>query len=81
MKDPWKAGALVGSAVGLIASTAIMYIAWDHNAQGEIHNEDGVSWGYWLLIGFSWFVPVSAFLSLVVGGLFALVSRVRSGAA
>lgn len=82
MGSPWRAGVLLGSAVGLMVAAVIMYIAWDHNAQGEIHNEFGVSWGYWLLIGLSWFVPVAAASSLVLGGLFAWFSRLgRRGAA
>ena len=77
MRSPWKAGALLGSAAGLIVAAVIMYIAWDHNAQGEIHNEFGISWGYWFRLGLSWFVPVAAFLSLVLGSVLAFVSRVR----
>jgi len=77
MRAPWKTGALVGSAIGLIVAVAIMYVAWDHNAQGEIHNKTGVNWGYWLLIGAGWFVPAAALLSLLLGSLLALVSRLR----
>ena len=77
MRAPWKTGVLLGSAIGLVVAIIIMSVAWDHNAQGEIHNENGVSWGYWLLIGASWFVPVAASLSLVLGSLLALVSRLR----
>ena len=77
MESPWKAGVLLGSALGLAVAGVVMYIAWDHNAQGEIHNDLGVSWGYWFLIGVSWFAPVAAALSLVLGGVFALLSRLR----
>jgi hypothetical protein len=75
VRSPWRTGALLGSTVALIVSAVIMYIAWDHNAQGEIHGESGISWGYWLLIGLTWFVPVAASLSLVLGGLLAFFSR------
>lgn len=77
MRSPWKTGGLLGSGVGLVVAALVMYIAWDHNAQGEIHNESGVGWSYWLLMGLGWFVPVAGSLSLVLGGLLALVSRVR----
>ena len=78
MRTPWKTGVLLGSAIGLIVATTIMYVAWEHNAQGEIHNEAGISWGHWLLIGTGWFVLVAAPLSLVFGSLLALVSNLRS---
>jgi hypothetical protein len=55
----------------------MMYIAWDHNAQGEIHNEFGVSWGYWLGLGLGWFVPVAVPASAVVGSTLSLVAYVR----
>ena len=72
-----RRGALLGSAIGLAVGVAIMYAAWDHNAQGEIHSKTEVNWGYWLLIGASWFVPVAVSLSLFLGSLLALASRLR----
>lgn len=37
----------------------MMYVAWEHNPQGEFHDDTGVHWLYWLGIGFSWFVAVA----------------------
>jgi hypothetical protein len=51
---------------GLIAAALMMWIAWQHNAQGEIHNQaTGIDWPYWLLIGASWFVVFSGIPILV----------------
>lgn len=57
--------ALLGIAVGAV----MMYIAWDHNPQCEIQCvHEGVHWGYWLLLGASWFILTfaSTFVPLVV---------------
>ena len=58
-------GFLMGSvAVGLTLGGFVMWAAWTHNNQGEIHefgygssvlealrHPSGVDWGYWLLLG------------------------------
>ena len=44
-------------SIGFILAGFMMYVAWNHNAQGEIHIGGSVDWGYWLLIGLSWFIP------------------------
>jgi hypothetical protein len=46
----------------------MMYAAWQHNPQGEIHSDGAIDWSNWLLIGFSWFLPV-----FIVSGLFGLL--------
>jgi len=76
-RHPWKAGAIVGALLGLVVAGLIMYIAGDHNAQGEIHNEFGVSWGYWLGLGLSWFALVAVPASAVVGTALSLAAYVR----
>ena len=76
-RHPWTTGALVGSFGGLLVATAVMYVAWQHNAQGEIHGQSSVDLGYWLLIGFSWFVPVAVTISLISGGVFAVAGYLR----
>ena len=35
----------------------MMYVAWQHNPQGEFHDTAGINWLNWLAIGFSWFIP------------------------
>ncbi len=61
-----------GSVVaGLLVAAFMMKAAWQHNAQGEIHMDGAVDWGYWLLIGGSWFVPVS----IITGALLSLILR------
>ena len=51
-----------------------MTIAWQHNPQGSIHNEAGVSWGYWIGIGAGWSLPAFA-CSFVVVFVFARILR------
>ena len=43
----------------------MMYVAWQHNAQGEIHAGATVYWFYWFGIGASWFVPVALVSGLI----------------
>jgi hypothetical protein len=46
---------LIGVALGAF----MMYVGWQHNSQGEFHDETGVHWGYWLFLGFSWFIVIT----------------------
>ncbi len=61
----WLSPLLVGGVGGLIVGGLMMLAAWEHNPQGAIHNEHGIEWRYWLLIGASWFLPVFVVLGLV----------------
>ena len=62
---------ILSGVLGLLAAAFMMSAAWDHNSQGEIHSDGVIDWSYWLLIGFSWFLPV-----FLVSGLFgALMTR------
>jgi hypothetical protein len=72
----WKAAAFLGSVFGALVSAAIMYFAWQHNAQGEIHGEGNIEWGYWLQIGASWFLVSAIVCSTLLGVLFAVVRKV-----
>jgi len=65
----WLPPLLVGTFGGFAPGVLMMQAAWEHNPQGTIHNENGIEWSYWLLIGFSWFVPV--FVVLIVVSYFA----------
>lgn len=76
---PWRSAAALGASVGLLIAGAVMYVAWDHNPQGAIHNEYGVSWGYWLLTGFSGFAPVALGVGLVSGVVLSLLARIQRG--
>jgi len=58
--------------LGLLVAIAAMTAAWQHNAQGEIHDASGIDWGYWFLIGLSWFVPVGLMGALTSGGIIAI---------
>ena len=70
-------GAIAGALFGLVVAIPVMYAAWDHNPQGEFHNELGVNWGNWLLIGVTWFAPVAALVFLISGTIHWLAARHR----
>jgi hypothetical protein len=69
MKRATAAVLLVSALAGGLAAAAVMYVAWQHNPQGEFHEEiNGVlsiHWGDWLRVGLSWFAVVFVPLSLV----------------
>ena len=50
---------------GIAFGIWMMCAAWDHNPQGEFHNENGVEWGNLLGIGLGWFVAVSGIPTLI----------------
>ncbi|TVT47116.1 MAG: hypothetical protein FHK82_18200 [Sedimenticola thiotaurini] len=43
---------------GLAAGALVMYLAWQHNPQCEIHCDGGVYWSFWFMLGLSAFTPV-----------------------
>ena len=55
---------LVGCVGGLIVGGLMMLAAWEHNPQGVIYNGNEIDWGYWLLIGISWLLPVFVVLAV-----------------
>ncbi len=68
---------IMSSVLGLLVAAFMMNAAWQHNPQGEIHSEGFIDWGYWLLIGFTWFLPVFIVTGLV-GLLFSWLLRQTS---
>jgi hypothetical protein len=79
MKRQWKLwlwSAFVGFGVGAVVAALAMWAAWSHNMQGEIYNEVGIDWLYWLLIGLSWFLPSSFVCTLIVRPLPGLLAYV-----
>lgn len=64
----FKSKVIIGSIVGGLASAlSVMALAWNHNAQCEIHCEGQIYWGYWLSLGASGFLPVFLFAMLIFG--------------
>lgn len=56
-KASWQACALAGLCAGFLAGALVMWMAWNHNPQCEIHcAEQGIDWGYWLALGGAGFV-------------------------
>ncbi len=50
-----KSNIIISTIMGLIVSITIMYLAWEHNSQGEIYSEEGINFSYWILMGMTWF--------------------------
>lgn len=68
-----------GGTAGLVVMGLMMYVAWQHNAQGEIHDSDQIHWGYWFFIGASWFVPTSILIAFATFVVLRLAKAVRRG--
>jgi len=64
---------LIGACFGAFT----MYAAWDHNPQGEFHDETGVHWLDWLRVGFSWFVAVAG-LPCLIATIFRILFSPRN---
>jgi hypothetical protein len=65
------------TTVGAFVAAAMMYAAWDHNPQGQIHDESGVYWGYWLSLGSAWFIAIGVVPSLLAFLVFYLTRLFR----
>ena len=57
-KAVMKTSAIVSCIAGMLVAAWMMSAAWQHNSQNEIYLDQTINWSYWLLIGFSWFLPV-----------------------
>lgn len=52
MKKPWFISVVISLCAGLMLGALVMWAAWLHNPQCEIHcAEQGIDWAYWLLLG------------------------------
>ena len=47
----------------------MMYIAWQHNSQGELHEAGRIHWGPWLAVGASWFALPFSLGAIIAAGL------------
>jgi len=50
-----KKTSLLSALLATVISLFMMYVAWEHNPQGEIYTNETINFSYWFLIGFSWF--------------------------
>lgn len=50
--------AAVATIPALLVGGTMMYVAWMHNPQCEIHCDGQIDWAYWVFIGVCWAVPV-----------------------
>jgi hypothetical protein len=64
--------------LGIFAGVTAMYAAWEHNPQGEFHDETGVHWADWCGVGLSWFAVVSGIPWVIAGVITAVARRHRS---
>ena len=68
----------VFTLIGVAVAAFMMYIGWQHNSQGEFHDETGVYWGYWLFLGFSWFILITGIPYAIALALSIRRSIIRS---
>ena len=47
---------IISTTIGAIVAFLMMYIAWEHNSQCEIHEKGVIDFGYLLSIGVPWFL-------------------------
>ena len=69
---------IVFTVLGFAVAAFMMYVGWQHNSQGEFHEESGVHWGYWLFLGFSWFIVVTGIPYAIALAVFTRRFIIRS---
>lgn len=76
----WLGSAIPSCLVTLVATGAILGVAWDANPQGEFHSDDGIHLGALLPLAAAWFVVVDTALLVVLQSAlagYAWISRRR----
>ena len=68
----------VFTLLGLTAGGFMMYIGWQHNPQGAFHDETGIYWGYWMFLGFSWFIAIAGIPYAIGVGVLGWRAIIRS---
>jgi hypothetical protein len=53
------------SVVGASVAAFMMYVAWQHNPQGEFHDDAGIHWLPWLGVGLTWFLAIAGLPCLI----------------
>ena len=63
-----KSNIIISAIVGVILALFMMYIAWEHNPQYEIHEKEVIDFWYLIAIGISWFLLafVVVFISMIM---------------
>ena len=57
---------IISSIVGLILAFLMMYVAWEHNPQCEIVDDEVINFKYWIEIGLSWFIVAFVIVFVVI---------------
>jgi hypothetical protein len=52
--------------IGVGLGGLMMAGAWQHNPQGEFHDESGIQWGPWLGLGLGWFIVATGIPCLIM---------------
>jgi len=65
-----KNNIIISTVIGLTVSIFMMYVAWEHNPQGEIYSEGVINFSYWILIGMTWFI-----MTFIVVFIFTILVR------
>lgn len=63
-------------SLGIVVAAFMMYVAWDHNPQGEFHDETGIHWGSWLSVGFGGFIFIAGVPCLIAAAV-SFISYLR----
>ena len=72
-----KNSILVSSVIGLTLAFLMMYVAWEHNSQGEIHENEVIHFDYWITIGFSWFILAFIIVFLLMTIVKKIIHKMR----
>ncbi len=65
---------------GIFVGAHAMYEAWIYNVGEDIHSDGVIHWGYWLILGMFWFIPISSIvilLGLLTAGIVELWARLK----
>jgi len=74
MKRKLRICFVVAAIVGLGVSILMVYVAWQHNPQGEFHGEGYVNWLDIGLLGGSWF----SVITITVGAILLAITYIGS---
>lgn len=61
----WVLAAFAGFLPAAAVAVLMLYVAWQHNPQGEFHDGGMVHWFSWLWIGAAWFVTIGVPVALL----------------
>lgn len=75
--SPYKVCLITSLVVAIGVGALMLYIGFQHNAQGEFWNEDGIDISYSAFIFTTWFVPSFIFFATMTVGPVAIYRLIR----